>query len=75
MVKFKGKCAAIEQYEPFKEQERSPFLSRGPVVGRTDGQVHVGRRWLGLAHARTADGGRSDTEMGVWAVGRADRHA
>ena len=42
MVKFKGTCAAIEQYELFKELKR--------LFGRTDGQVHLVVRWLGLTH-------------------------
>ena len=62
MVKFKGKCAAIEQYEPFKEQKGLPFFRA--VRRRTDGRAGArGRRWLGLAHGRT---------VRRWTVGHRD---
>ena len=52
MVNFKGTCAAIEQYEPFKELKGLSFFRT--VGRRTDGWAGaLGRRWLGLTHGRT----------------------
>ena len=51
MVKFKGTCAAIEQYELFKELKR--------LFGRDGRAGTLGRRWLGLTHEC------SDIEKGV----------
>ena len=52
MVKFKGKCGAIEQHEPFKELKGPSFFRT--VGRRTDGRAGThSRRWLGLTHGRT----------------------
>ena len=52
MVNFKGTCAAIEQYEPFKVLKGLSFFRT--VGRRTDGWAGaLGRRWLGLTHGRT----------------------